>query len=84
MKILPNHLYVRRDGGLARVYDCGLPGTWSVHGASYAQGCWYVRTWLADGTWCNTAHALDLIECLGEFTVEKFVSEAKQRMLNHA
>ena len=50
-KIAPKsgETWVRRDGGLARIYAVDCSDTYPIHGATKSDGQWFVNVWTSDG-----------------------------------
>lgn len=59
----PGEIWLRRDGGKARIYATNCSDTYPIHGATESDGQWFVNVWTASGSYSVSERnaAYDLI-----------------------
>jgi hypothetical protein len=59
----PGEIWLRRDGGKARIYATNCSDTYPIHGATESDGQWFVNVWTANGSYSASERnaAYDLI-----------------------
>ena len=59
----PGEIWLRRDGGKARIYALDGAGEFPIHGATEHEDGWHLDSWTSKGSfWLNEESDFDLIQ----------------------